>query len=149
MDVDKKRWRQWWLESLLSLADIELQKERWLNKEIKNPHWSYVEFRCCYFDDCLFEDYAGLIKKRLVQESEYNCIKQFHQALEEYSPPNVYDHQAILEDKKWHELTALGQVSLKKLEALITDEAEQDIFTKRLYVSPLTAGDFSWPLPPQ
>jgi len=47
----RRLWWRNWLCALLSLADIDLQRERWLNKEIANPHWSYLEFMCSYFDD--------------------------------------------------------------------------------------------------
>jgi hypothetical protein len=76
----RRLWRQNWLCCLLSLADFELQRERWLNKEITNPHWSYVEFMCKYFDDCCVKDYALMIEEGLLSQPEFDCIKDFHEA---------------------------------------------------------------------
>ena len=147
MSIDPVYWRNNWLISLLSLSDIDLQRERWLNKEIRNPHWSYVEFMCTYFDDTLYgQDYEFVLRDGLVREREYECIKNFHDALKKYKTPNDddYDVMAILNDNKWQEITALGKASLERLKNLLISEEEKEIFIKRLHAPPLTSGDFTW-----
>jgi hypothetical protein len=144
----RRRWRQYWLCCLLSLADIELQRERWLNKEITHPHWSYVEFTCEYFNDCQAENYASLIQEGFISQAEFDCIKDFHEALNGYRPTDSYDHRAILDDPRWGEIVAKGRKSLRFLRALIIDPDEQKIFSSRPYARALSAGDFSWPLSP-
>src|SRR5215469_7585435 len=121
----RRFWRLNWSCCLLSLADFDLQRERWLNKEITHPHWSYVEFTCEYFNDCLATDYASLLEEGFVSQAEFDCIKDFHEALNGYkSPTNNYDHQAILDDPKWREITAKGRHSLEFLRHLIIDPKE-------------------------
>jgi hypothetical protein len=145
----RRVWRQNWLCSLLSLADIDLQRERWLNKEITNPQWSYVEFMCFYFGDCNLRDYGRYLEANFVSQAEFDSVKDFHEALRSYEEPtHVYDHEAILNDPKWQEITAKGRDSLQRLRGLITDPAEQEIFSSKPYARPLSAGDFSWPLRP-
>ena len=145
----RRLWRLHWLYCLLSLADFDLQWERWLNKEITNPQWSYVEFMCTYFDDCRTKDYASLLEEGFVSRAEFDCIKDFHEALDSYkSPTNDYDHQAILDDPRWREIAAKGRNSLQFLRTLIIDPAEQEIFSSKPYARALSAGDFSWPLRP-
>jgi hypothetical protein len=144
----RRLWRLNWLCCLLSLADIDLQRERWLNKEITNPHWSYVEFRCEYFDDCRAKDYVSLLEEGFISQAEFDCIRDFHEALDGYRPPNQYDHHAILGDPRWHEIIAKGHISIRFLRTLITDPGEQEIFSSKPYARALSAGDFSWPMRP-
>jgi hypothetical protein len=145
----RRLWRRNWLCCLLSLADIDLRRERWLNKEITNPHWSYVEFMCKYFDDCRAKDCASLLQDGFISQAEFDCVRDFHEASDRYQPPtSQHDHQAILDDPKWSEITAKGRDSLQFLRTLIIDPTEQEIFSSKTYARALTAGDFSWPLRP-
>ena len=98
-----------------------------------------------YFNDCLAREYPSLLEEGFVSRAEFECIKDFHKALDGYLPPtNGYDHQAILDDPTWREITAKGRNSLQFLRALIFDPAEQAIFVDKPYAPALTAGDFSW-----
>jgi hypothetical protein len=147
----RSNWRKSWLQSLLGLADFDLQKERWLHKDITNPAWTYVEFMCGYFDDLQIrdagQDYEAIIKDGRVSKAEYECIKDFHQALSAYKDPNndAYNVEAIISDPKWQRVVSIGAAAVKKLEPLITDPQEHEIFSKKLYAPPLKAGDFTWP----
>lgn len=146
----RRNWRASWLCCLLSLADIDLQRERWLDKEITHPHWSYIEFMAEYFDDCLVgEGYTAFRDKGFLSNAEFDCIRDFHEALDQYRhSANAHDPEAILADPRWQEVTAIGGNSLQFLRALITDPSEQEIFATKAYARPLTAGDFSWPARP-
>jgi hypothetical protein len=58
------------------LTSIDLQKASWLDKENTNPHWSFVEFICCYFDDLALDDnYKSEINEGFVSIEEYNLIR--------------------------------------------------------------------------
>jgi len=104
---------------------------------------------CEYFDDCQAKDYASLLEKGFVSQAEFDCLKDFHEALDNYrEPTNHYDHQAILDDPKWREITAKGRNSLQFFRTLIIDPTEQEIFSSKPYARTLSAGDFSWPLRP-
>ena len=92
-------WRQRWLESINELTSLRLQESTWQNPPDQSPHWSFVEFMCCYFDDVLADQpYEELVKQKWVEESEYAVIKSWHTNLNEYKSPNNddYDNSAIL-----------------------------------------------------
>ena len=141
----KKTYRIMWLDSLDDLANLDLQKLRWLNPNLKNQAWTYVEFMSKYFDDCVLEDgYESKIHDGYITLEEYNCIKNFHEMLDEYTPPKgSYDHESILNDPQWIKIVRLGRKSLVKLLNTLKDPEEK----QRLFVSipPLRVGDFTWP----
>jgi hypothetical protein len=132
-----------WLASLAALADIEVQ-QRWLNKNITNPEWSYVEFMASYFDDIvlLYGGYEKMIHDGFLSQEEYNCVKEFHNALDDYTEPNgQYDHEAILKDPTWQEIVTLGKQSNARLATLLVDPSEKNA----LAVRALTEKDYTWP----
>jgi hypothetical protein len=60
-----------------------------------------------------------------VTSGEYEIIKDWHDSLDKYEPPNKdhYDHGAILSDQRWLDIVQLGLTAKKKLiEILNTDE---------------------------
>jgi hypothetical protein len=146
-DELKRYWRMYWMHYLNSLADIKLQ-ERWLNKKITNPAWSYVEFVESYYDQ-VPDGYNSLIQNGYVSKIEYDCIKDFHKELNKYSPPNQSDNpEDILKDPKWVELVKLCKRSLHALNEVLVDEKEKkdlDVFGIGINHPPLTEGDFTWP----
>ena len=84
---------------------------------------------CSYFDDLLGDnDYPPYIDKEWVTKGEYEAIKEWHTWLKDYEPAkgDPYDHEAILGDKKWQEITACGEQAKKKLALLLPTE-EKDI----------------------
>ena len=135
-----------WLYSLLSLSDIDFQKKRWLNRDIKNPAYTYVEFFCSYFDDVLHAGYPEMITQGFFTEEEYQAIKEFHKLLDLYQEPNgdAYDHQSILQDENWVKVTDVGVNAMKNLKQIITDPEELKIFNEKLYAPDLSEGDFTW-----
>ena len=139
----RKSWRRNWLRSLLDLSDLQLQ-QRWLDRRITNPAWSYVEFICSYFNDCGIDNgYDSLIRNGFVTQEEYFAIQNFHKALENYAEPNgCYDPQEILNDHKWQALVELGRRSALELQKIIDDPSEQKIFLEE--APQLTEGDFTW-----
>lgn len=142
-----KIWRSNWLWCLRDLTDIELQK-RWIDKRISTPGWSYHEFMERYFDDLFLSDdgYKEHISYGHLTQDEYNCIKDFHQALAAYVHQTEKDPEDILNDLAWKQIVVSGQKSLVKLRKLINDPDEKEIFLVKR--SPLQIGDFTWPKNP-
>ena len=133
----KKSWRNRWLNSINELTDINLQEMSWLDDMNSNPHWSFVEFTSCYFDDLAIADlgYKHFIKDNWVSESEFMIIKNWHESIDLYMPPygDVYNHRAILADEKWRNIVENGNESKNELVNLLSIE-EQDLL-KKLYTT--------------
>ena len=117
MTMTKEAWRQNWLESFNELTSLDLQTKSWLDKKNTNPHWSFIEFMCCYFDDILFAKYEQLIEDGWVSKEEYEIIKNWHELLDKYDSPNSddYDHKAILDDKNWQFIVQKGIIAKNEL----------------------------------
>lgn len=110
--IEKEIWRERWLVSINELTSIDLQKKSWLMKENENPHWSFIEFTNCYFDDlCLDDDYLDVLKSNWVSIEEFEILKNWHFKLKSYNPPNddYYNHELILKDINWIELVEFGK----------------------------------------
>lgn len=123
---DRVLWRHRWLSSINELTSLAVQQASWLDKSNTNPHWSFIEFWECYFDDAVGgEDYTDLVNLGWVSQEEYDIIKVWHNTLHAYRSPanDDYDHKAILQDPQWIEIVNLGEIAKKKLiAALSTDE---------------------------
>ncbi|MBK9732789.1 MAG: hypothetical protein IPO83_16175 [Chitinophagaceae bacterium] len=97
--MEKEIWRERWLDCINELTSLNLQKKAWLDKANTNPHWSFVEFCSCYFDDLNIDDnYKYSIDNGWITGQEYEIIKDWHEALNRYNAPNNenHDHEAIL-----------------------------------------------------
>ena len=123
-DVKTEKWRKKWLSSINELTSLNLQMKSWLNDQNKNPHWSYVEFRCTYFDDLFLDE--NCLKLSWISDHEFNILKDWHKNLREYEAPknNVYDHQAILKDSKWLDIVELGRKITNLLTNILTPNEE-------------------------
>lgn len=124
----RRNWRQEWLGCVAEFSDFDTQKRMWLDVENTNPHWSFVEYMCSYFDDLGLQvvDYQGRIDAGFVTEEEVAAINEFHQIADGYqSPTDDYDHRAILDDPKWHEVVKAAQKAKQQLLALISDNKER------------------------
>ncbi|HBG69810.1 MAG: hypothetical protein A2W93_00330 [Bacteroidetes bacterium GWF2_43_63] len=128
----KDTWRMRWLASINELTSIELQRRSWLDRANTNPHWSFVEFFCCYFDDLTLNyNYDEQLKSGLVSEQEFEIIKEWHEALDKYEAPdkNDTDHVAVLNDAKWLEIVQVGVIARTAL-SLVLNEKERLILNK-------------------
>jgi|SRR6218665_629048 len=125
-DEFKKNWRERWLSSVNELTSIGLQQVSWTNISLNNPHWSFIEFLSCYFDDLvLSENYVQEIEQDFVSQNEYEVIEAWHKSLDNYKSPNNddYDNYSILTDPNWIKIVELGKKSKLKLsEVLSLDE---------------------------
>jgi hypothetical protein len=121
--VDKNLWRERWLGCINELTSLDLQKKSWLDKTPTNPHWSFVEFMCTYFDDLFPDDnYQYILKNGWITDEELRIISELHEALDKYNSPNNddYDNEAILNDQKWLAIINLGQSVRAKLKNVLT-----------------------------
>ena len=146
--IIKKNWRLDWLHSLVELSNPEFQ-QRYLDRRIGVPAWTFIEYMNSYFDDLRLSDlgYDYYLKKGYIKEEEYNCIKEFHKLLDEYEAPvSDYDPVSIVKDPIWLNIRTLGQQSVENLKLLIDDPEEVKVFSSTL--PPVSDGCFTWPNPP-
>ncbi|MGB1205857.1 MAG: hypothetical protein ACPG5B_09435 [Chitinophagales bacterium] len=130
--MQKQLWRNRWLSCLNELTSIELQKTSWLDKSTTNPHWSYVEFMCSYFDDLAIDNnYEEQLKNGYISKEEYLIIKDWHIKLDNYNEPNgdCDNREAILKDKKWLRIVNEGFEIRKKMENFLNSK-EIEILNK-------------------
>jgi hypothetical protein len=127
IDAERMRWRLQWLACLQDFADLDLQFRMWLDPSNTNPHWSFVEFMCSYFDDTLHQrDYSWALGQGLVTPREAEAVASLHQALISYQAPNGddFDNLAVLRDPAWRAITVEAARSLEHLSPLLTVPAE-------------------------
>ncbi|NVO30731.1 hypothetical protein [Hymenobacter lapidiphilus] len=127
--MDKQYWRSMWLSSIAELTNLDLQIEKWLDASNANPHWGYVEFMCCYFDD-VFQGrkYEDFLSDGWISEAEYDCVKDWHELLDAHKAPNNenYNDLAIVNDLEWRRIVAIGVIAKEQLIKLLpSDEASQ------------------------
>lgn len=131
---DKDRWRESWLGCINELTSLNLQKKAWLDRTHTNPHWSFIEFMCSYFDDlAIDENYKGLLENGWVTKQEFEILREWHEALDKYKAPknDDYDNEAVLNDFKWLEILQKGiQAKVKLNETL--NEREKNILTEEI-----------------
>lgn len=124
-EEQKEHWRQLWLESIYELTSIDLQRDRWLDKNNNNPHYTFIEFNACYFDDLLSDmEYQHYIEVGWVSSNEYEIIKEWHKELDDYQPPenDHYNHSAILQDLKWINIVEKGRQARIQLIEIVTEK---------------------------
>jgi len=105
-------WRARWLAAIREIADLREQRATWLNPEAENPHYTFIECMCCYFDELRLnrdESYWARVEEGLLTIDEVAAVKPLHSMLSAYSAPtgDDCDHQAILSDPH-------GGLSLKR-----------------------------------
>jgi len=129
-----KNWRLNWLDCLYELSDYSLQLHSWNGKlESNNPHWSFVEFTCGYFDDCsLVNGYDGAVNNGFLSKEEAAAVAKFHFAADAYKPPKnkEYDHVAILRDAKWQSVVEIAVAACNALSKILVDPTELAILNR-------------------
>lgn len=134
MTLTREIWRQRWLSSINELTSLELQRKSWLDRHQTNPHWSFVEFMCSYFDDLLcYFPYSHYVELGWVSLREYEVLKDWHEALDNYQAPGNDDNhrEAILADPTWLEIVKEGEKAKLKLAEILSDE-EREILTENI-----------------
>jgi hypothetical protein len=134
----RRTWRLNWLGSIHDISSFELQTATWLDRNLTNPYWSYIEFVESYFDRFgeTFE-YKLALKCGLVTPEEVAIVKDLHGALRAHEAPNgdQYDHVAILADPSWHRVVGLAEQARRALLRVIEDPDERVA---------LSSGDTTW-----
>ncbi len=133
-DEQKQLWRNRWLSCINELTSLDLQRKSWLDKSNTNPHWTFVEFMCCYFDDLGFENnYDNEIADGWISEREFESIKVWHELLGKYDSPTKddYDVEAILADEEWQMIVEKGRNAKIELSRLLSKE-EADILNEEI-----------------
>lgn len=126
----RRNWRSQWLASIQQFADIETQRKKWLDPTNTNPHWSFIEYMCCYFDDIGLNDgglgYEGWVLEGLATRDEVEAVQRFHALADAYNAPNGddYDDKSVLEDPQWADVVGAAREAQQRLAQLITDPAE-------------------------
>ena len=126
----RQNWRSQWLASIQQFADIETQRKKWLDPANTNPHWSFIEYMCCYFDDIGLHDgglgYEGWAREGLATRDEIEAVLPFHTLADAYRAPNGddYDDKAVLEDPQWANVVRAATMAQQRLAQLPTDPAE-------------------------
>jgi hypothetical protein len=125
----RQRWRLNWLWCLNEFADIDLQRRMWLDPTNRNPHWSYVEIMCSYFNDVLCErSYVDLVSEGLVSAEEANIVGALHALLDRHEAPDGDDCDAarVLADPAWQAVTTEAKTTKRRLAEYLVDPAEKD-----------------------
>jgi hypothetical protein len=125
----RQYWRLNWLTCLNEFADADLQRRMWLDMENTNPHWSYVEFMCMYFDNVICDrTYAELVAQGLVSDAEAALVEALHVLLDKHEAPDGNDSNAagVLADPAWQAITVEAKATNARLAHLLTDPAERD-----------------------
>ena len=126
----RRIWRREWLGCLAGFANGDVQQRKWLDQKNTNPHWSYAEFMCNYFDDTLHGDtYDWPLAQGYVMADEVSAVAALHELLVRHEAPGGDDHDnaAVLADPAWHEIVEAAVQVRKHLLAVLTDTDEIDI----------------------
>jgi len=126
--MQKELWRNRWLSCINELTSIELQRQSWTDKRNSNPHWSFVEFMCSYFDDLgIDNNYENQLKQGWITKEEFDSISAWHQLLDKYDSPKKddYDVEAILTDEKWLMIIEEGEKAKNELRRNLSDEEKR------------------------
>lgn len=127
-ETHKEQWRSRWLSCLNELTSIKLQQKSWVDKSNTNPHWSFVEFMCSYFDDLAIDNqYEYPLTENWITKNEFEIIKKWHGLLDKYDSPSNddYDVVNILKDRNWQLIVEEGQKAKIELSKIISNSEKQ------------------------
>lgn len=132
---NREIWRKAWLNSINELTSIELQTLAWLDKTQTNPHWSFAEFMCHYFDDLMCDfDYKYYVSIGFVNHEEHEALKHWHEVLGKYNAPNNNnDAASILKDDKWMEIIRIGEQAKAQLAHRLENDEKKILTGKIIY----------------
>src|SRR5690349_18482030 len=105
-DELRRNWRNRWLSSIQEFADSDTQRRLWLDPTNTNPHYSFGEYYCCYFDDLnLSEGYGWAVDEGLIDRDEVQAVMEFHRVARAYHQPGTpRDNEAVLADPQWEDV---------------------------------------------
>jgi hypothetical protein len=128
-------WRAAWLAAIRRVADIGEQRRTWLNPFAENPHYSFIECMCCYFDDLSLNGekaYLAHLEDGLLTGSEIAAVAPLHLKLLAYAAPagEDSDHEAILSDPAWWAVAEEARRTIERLRALLRDPVELGLLSR-------------------
>lgn len=131
--MKREAWRERWLDSITEISALEWQRRLW--GKVSNPHYSYVECVTCYFDDTLHGGgYEELVTAGMLSFDEAFAVAEMHLKLDAFSKrlklsaaSNSYNHQSIVSDPAWIEVTEAARCARMRLLKLITEPSEREI----------------------
>lgn len=131
----RHHWRLRWLSGLQAFADDSTQRAKWLDPEEANPHFSFIECMCSYFDDADLADgaaYDRRIASGYLSVSEANAVAEFHRLADGYVAPgnDGYDNRAVLNDPAWAEIIEAAKQAQDNLLHMLSDSHEVAALTK-------------------
>lgn len=89
---------------------------------------------CSYFDDLAIDDnYKYQLDKRWLTKKEFEIIKNWHIALDNYNSPkdDNYDNEVIVNDPNWIEISQLGFATRDELTKVL-NESERQILNEEI-----------------
>ena len=134
----RQHWRLLWLSSIQAFSDTQTQRTRWLDTAERNPHFSFVECMCSYFDDAGMGD-ENAFEQRLAEgyltPEEVAATKRFHALADSYDSRNDddYNHADILEDPAWQAVVEAAQSAKTRLLSLELAGNERDALLHPVY----------------
>jgi hypothetical protein len=131
-DELRRNWRHRWLSSIRELSALDWQKSLWGKSE--NRHQSYVEYVESYSDDLILSDgYSWAVEKGFLSPDEAKAVAPMHELLNAYKESSShFDHDAILADPGWIQITKAAEQTRQRLLETLTDANEQQIL-KRIH----------------
>ncbi len=136
----KRRLRCHWFSSVQELADLDLRRTTWLDRQNSNPHWSYVEFCCSYpMEDQLVDAH----EQGWLTDEEVRLLSTLNEAISAHSSPtgNNYDHEAILQDPAWLAVVELAQRTQQRLLEIVKNDDERSALSDRPDLAVLMDGE--------
>ncbi len=123
-------------QTLAALGDLEFQRATWLDPEMQNPHFTYVEFTECFYDlaagdwrvlEKIAPDapFTWLFGAGRIDEAERDLLWGVHLALSADKQPDGYDHEAILASPSWREVVRVASNAVALLKRSLTDPEER------------------------
>ena len=124
------RLRSMWFAGVAEIADIDLQRRKWLDPTNTNAHWSYIEFVCSYPDSDQLTDARA---RGWLAAREFNILSDLCNTILSHSAPRGDDHDnaAILGDPAWLEVVSCAQRAREELLSTVTNEADRDALSGR------------------
>ena len=135
------------------LSDLAFQRATWLDPEMQNPHYSFIEFFETFYgvnggsydsNDKNAPDapFSRRVREGILSPVERDEVWKVHMALKCYEgPSDHYDHEDILSDPAWHAVVDVAALAVESLKAGLESVAELQAFENRLP----SQADKRWP----
>ncbi|HEX4693319.1 hypothetical protein [Sphingomonas sp.] len=125
--------------SIAELADIDYQRATWLDPEMQNPHYGYVEFVECFYDSsggsydetdptAVHAPLRHWIETKVLSQVEADSIWPLHLALKACRPKDPYALDVILDDAAWQVVVATAYKAKEGLIPIVKSPEELGYF---------------------